>query len=100
MSGNGWCQDADGREGTAKKIVTGVNLQAAHEQCQKDIYCAAFVFTVEQTVIYTSTGCTMDCQNTEWITNPSLITQAGWCCGQTWWKDAVCYRKHGKNGTW
>ena len=90
---------ANGNEGKAKKFETGISLDAAHEQCQKDNNCAAFAFTEERTVIYTSTGCTASCQNTEWVTNPSLITQAGWCCGQAWWKDAVCYRKHGKNST-
>ena len=95
MPGNGWCQDGYRREETARKMVDTTSLEAALEQCQKDSYCAAFAFSREQnrSILYTSTGCTLNCQNTQWVGNPSLITQAGWCCDQTLWMNAVCYRK-------
>ena len=98
MPGNGWCQDAYRREETARKMVDTTSLEAALEQCQNDSYCAAFGFSREQnrSILYTSTGCTLNCQYTQWVGNPSLITQAGWCCDQTLWMDAVCYRKLGE----
>ena len=98
MRGHGWCVDSEGGEGTARKFLQDTLYSTASDICSLDDKCAGFAYAedTQQAVVYTTTGCTSDCSNTAWTQNPTLITGAAWCCGQTRWMNAVCYRK--KNG--
>merc|ERR1712018_929577 len=95
MEGNGWCVDDNGGEGTARKFIGDTSYKSTEDTCNADDKCVAFAYAADTgiAVLYTTTGCTEGCSNTAWAENPSLITGAYWCCGQTWWEKAICYRR-------
>jgi len=92
MPGSGWCQNARGHEGTARKITHVSNMHDAANQCTNDPSCVAFAYDQSSTnlVLYTSAGCTYGCSHTAWLNDRTQITKAGWCCGHTHWSNAVC----------
>ena len=95
MDGHGWCVDAEGGEGTARKFLMGTSYSIASSICNSDDKCAGFAYAndTRAAVVYTTTGCTTGCTNTAWTQNPTLITAASWCCDQTLYTNAVCFRK-------
>jgi len=101
MPGNGWCQDFNGNEGTARYFEYPVILSDVAAKCKEDSSCAAFAFSPKhsQAVVYSSTGCTISCSSTSWIQNPLLIVQAGEDHPPGSWADASCFRKIVTTGT-
>lgn len=74
--GQGWCTNAAGSEGTARKFTTYPTLAAAKDACNADASCVAIAFhnnRFHTSAVYTSTGCTANCDRTEWLRDRSLI---------------------------
>mmetsp|Transcript_95813 Transcript_95813/g.170074 ORF Transcript_95813/g.170074 Transcript_95813/m.170074 type:complete len:483 (+) Transcript_95813:89-1537(+) len=96
LSGNGWCVDADGLEGTARTKTLVMNCKGAQTLCARDDLCVAFacVDSKEWAVLYSTTNCALACDKVDWITNPKLITRGGWDSSQAEmsdWAQGACF---------
>jgi len=76
-TGNGWCVDSEGKEGTARYFLE-VGCYGAQSMCDGDSMCVAFACnsTGGKAVLYTKTDCTHACSATTWLFDPTLIHNA------------------------
>lgn len=101
VPGHGWCQDKTGREGTARtfRSLRHYSCDAWKRWClNPDSKCAAVACGSTQVVLYTTKRgvCSKDCGHYHWSSGAwgvkHKVVRAGWCCGQTQWSRAKCYR--------
>jgi len=78
VPGNGYCWDAQKRESTSRRF-TSADCEAARFVCARDCHCVAWACQMGQkgSVLYTSSHCSANCGNVNWLVNPDLILQAG-----------------------
>ena len=78
VPGNGYCWDAQGQESTARRF-TNADCEGAKFVCARDCNCVAWACQTGErgSVLYTSTHCSANCGNVDWLLNPDLILQAG-----------------------
>jgi len=91
VGGQGFCADANNSESTARRFEQ-VGCAAAQQACASDAPCVAYACTdtYNLSVLYTSTGCEVDCNQTAWLENPSLITNSMTTDSQPYWSSATC----------
>jgi MFS family permease len=77
LPGHGFCGDGLGAAKQASRYLEKDVYFLAEGMCAADSKCVAFGLDVEAktAVLYTTTGCSKYCDNTEWIKSPHLITQ-------------------------
>ena len=90
VGGNGFCIDATGRDGTARRFLGANSLSAVRQTCSSDSNCIGIAYSPQQSVLYTSTGCQADCSNTAWLKNRKLIVSTWnyWHAGSSCWVKA------------
>lgn len=88
--GYGMCASSNGTVVHARRFQEG-NCSAARSQCDEDLACVAYacMATGNMSMIYSTTGCTEHCNVTDWMSDPTRITQAVF--PQAQWETANCY---------
>ena len=85
MPGTGWCTNAAGGEGTARRFITGGgSLATLQSACTADTSCVAVALSstsAKASVLYTSTGCTAGCTAANWLKNRALIVKTSGSAG-------------------
>lgn len=91
VNGTGFCMSG-GMEGTARRFDP-VGCDDAEANCGSDHACVGFACTDEfkRSVLYTSTDCQMQCDQTDWLDDPSLIDRAFADSSQPHWMNATCH---------
>lgn len=88
----GFCSGADNHDSYARRFEM-YGCPSALADCATDPLCVAFscIDTYNQSVLYTGTNCTLDCDDTEWLNDPSLITNTTTRTAQPMWNTAECH---------
>lgn len=95
VSGNGWCTDSVGssNENAARRFMDA-NCNDAKTACDSDNACVAYACMTgssPESVLYTTTGCTISCEHTGWQNDPTLIRRARYTASQPAWSTATCH---------
>ena len=92
VGSNGFCASASHEDYTARRFQQ-VGCAEAQAACADDEPCIAFACTdtYNLSVLYTSTGCTQDCDQSAWLQDPNLITGSVVDSSQPYWNSATCH---------
>eukprot|EP01051_Picozoa_sp_SAG22_P009373 SAG22_NODE_778_length_7279_cov_3.312256_1_plen_670_part_00 len=95
MSSVGLCTDRAGNGATARRSLAVSTEYQAAATCNADDACVAFAYQPypDSTVFYTTTSCTTDCEQTQWMgAGRSLIV------GASGVEPYLCYVRQSRNG--
>ena len=101
MKGSGNCKDSNNKDRVARAYYSQMSHEKARQICQTDHDCVAYAYSHDyvdhsgynNVVIYSSKLCNLNCDNTDWQSNPNLITQAFYDGHENNWMTASCYVK-------
>lgn len=92
IAGSGFCANSDGEDSYARRFES-IDCAYAGASCENDSSCVGFACTDKHnlSVLYTISGCTVDCDKTAWLGDPGLIVKAIGRSSQPYWNDATCH---------
>lgn len=91
VPGNGVCSDDASDHDSYAKRFEEWGCEVAERYCRNDDPCVGFSCIHNLSVLYTSTGCTVECHKRAWLDHPWLITGTAFRSSQPEWINGTCH---------